>query len=246
MLSFNKIMIPCFMIKSLIIILTCSISIFANQIILVVADDFNSSKAMLERYEDGILLGDAIEVNIGRHGLGWGLSKIELEHNSSDPIKVEGDGKAPAGIFKLISAFGYEQNRSLDIAYQKVDKNLICVDDSNSDVYNQIVTLTPVEPKSYEIMRRDDHQYRFGVVVAHNTSGIKERGSCIFLHIQKSPDSPTAGCTAMSEIQLREIIGWLNIKKSPTLIQIPSSASKETLKLYPYLKKSKLLAEPID
>jgi L,D-peptidoglycan transpeptidase YkuD (ErfK/YbiS/YcfS/YnhG family) len=47
-------------------------------------------------------------------------------------------------------------------------------------------------------------------------------GSCIFLHIWRGPGQGTAGCTAMPEQNLKEIIHWLNSKSSAALlVQLP-------------------------
>ena len=90
-------------------------------------------------------------------------------------------------------------------------------------------------------MRRDDNQYELGIVVSHNKEGIKKGGSCIFLHVQKSKDAPTAGCTSMTLKNIKKIASWLDKDKKPILIQIPKSSSNEIKKLYPNLKDSKLL-----
>lgn len=90
-------------------------------------------------------------------------------------------------------------------------------------------------------MRREDHQYRLGIVVDHNKEQIKDRGSCIFIHVYKKAGASTAGCTAMGYKELEKIAQWLDPAKEPLLIQIPKSAVHEVLKLYPQLQKSKLL-----
>ena len=90
-------------------------------------------------------------------------------------------------------------------------------------------------------MRRDDLQYELGIVVEHNKKAISTRGSCIFIHVQKSKDAGTAGCTSMSLNELKKIVNWLDEKKNPILIQIPKSSSKEILGIYPELKNSELL-----
>ena len=90
-------------------------------------------------------------------------------------------------------------------------------------------------------MKRNDGQYELGVVVAHNSMGIKGQGSCIFLHVQKEEDAPTAGCTSMKLEDLKKITKWLDKDKNPILIQIPKSLTSEVKRLYPELKKSELL-----
>ena len=124
--------------------------------------------------------------------------------------------------------------------YLYTSKNLICVDDSNSPFYNQVIEANGNE-KSFENMRRNDHQYELGIMVAHNQNAIRKRGSCIFLHVKKEQDAPTAGCTSMSLEEIKKIALWLDKNRHPLLIQIPKSSSEEIKKLYPQLKSSKLL-----
>ena len=230
------------MIKSILILISIQIFLFAdNQIILVVAKDFNTSKAYLACYEDGKQVFDTIDVNIGTNGLGWGISDLTIPHKKNEHFKKEGDRKAPAGVFKLTKIFGYEKNKNFHMPYVYAQNNLICVDDVDSVHYNHMIYLKNNPPKSFEFMKRDDNQYELGIVVEHNKNGIKGRGSCIFMHVRKAPDASTAGCTSMSLENLKKITSWLDKSKNPTLIQVPKAYAKEVLKLYPELKNSKLL-----
>jgi len=223
------------MIKSFLILIICPIFLFSSQqIILVIADDFNSSHASLKFFEDDIILLEA-NVNLGKNGLGWGIGEVLLTQEQGQPLKFEGDKKAPAGVFKLTNIFGYSYASNYKLPYLYASKKLICVDDSNSNFYNHIIEANGNE-KSFEFMRRDDYQYKYGVTVAHNKRGKFKRGSCIFLHIQKDINASTAGCTSMKESTLKKIISLLDIKKEPLLIQIPQSSFKEIQKLYPQIK----------
>ena len=229
------------MIKTFLILINLQMFLLASQqILLVVGNDFNSSKATLTPYEDGKLFYKSIEVNIGKKGLGWGLGEKSLTINSNEPLKYEGDLKAPIGIFKLTNLFGYSKDNSFKMSYFYTSKELICVDDSNSNFYNQIIQAHGDE-KSFEHMKRKDGQYELGIVVAHNKMAKKRRGSCIFIHVQKSKDAPTAGCTSMPLKDLKVIVNWLDREKNPILIQIPKSRSEEVKKLYPELRDSSLL-----
>ncbi|OHE07470.1 MAG: hypothetical protein A3K14_08210, partial [Sulfurimonas sp. RIFCSPLOWO2_12_FULL_36_74] len=208
--------------------------LWANeQIVLVVSDDFSSKKAVLSCFEDNKRVFDSFEVNIGENGLGFGLGKIELAQSETEPIKQEGDKKAPIGIFTLDAIFGYEKDLKIEMPYLYANENLICVDDSDSPFYNQIIEMPSEKPNSFENMRRDDAQYELGVVVGHNKNQIKQRGSCIFLHVEKSEDTPTAGCTAMRLEDIKKIIYWLDKNKNPILIQVTKSQLNEIAKLYP-------------
>ncbi|MDF1878299.1 L,D-transpeptidase family protein [Sulfurimonas sp. SAG-AH-194-C20] len=230
------------MIKSILILIIFPIFLFSSQqIILVVADNFHVSKASLEFFEDEKLLLNA-EVNLGENGMAWGLGEVKLKQKEEDPIKYEGDRKAPSGVFKLTNIFGYAHKNSYKLPYLYASKKLICVDDSNSNFYNQIIQANG-EEKSFEFMKRSDQQYKYGVVVAHNQSAEFKRGSCIFLHIQKSINSSTAGCTSMKESVLKKIISLLDKDKNPILIQIVKSSFGEILHLYPQVKNSKFLLD---
>jgi hypothetical protein len=230
------------MIKSFLIITILQILLFSSQqIILVVAEDYNSSKASLVCYEEGKKIFGTMEVNIGKNGLGMGIGAVELPDKNPSVIKKEGDQKAPAGIFKLTSIFSYDNNLAFHMPHLHASKKLICVDDSDSNLYNKIVQMPQEPPKSFEYMKRDDRQYELGVVIEHNKDGIKKRGSCIFMHIKKSDDSATAGCTAMSLQEMQQISSWLDESKNPLLIQIPKLLQEEIKRLYPELKNSELL-----
>ena len=94
----------------------------------------------------------------------------------------------------------------------------------NSRHYNLVVDrggVRDVDWKSSERMRAVEG-YRWGVVVAHNADPpLAGRGSCIFLHIWAGPDKGTAGCTAMAQPNLEELLRWLDARKRPVLVQLP-------------------------
>ena len=225
------------MIKSFLILISLSIFLYSSQqIILVVADDLNTSRASLKCFEDGEIIFKSIDVNIGKNGLGWGLGEVELSQKQGDAHKIEGDKKAPIGIFKLSSIFGYSKKNNFKMPYLYASKNLICIDDSHSNKYNQIIPMPINKPKSFEYMKRDDLQYELGIVVKHNKNAKFRRGSCIFIHVEKEQDAGTAGCTSMKLQELQKIATWLDKKKNPILIQIPKSSLEEVLTLYPELQ----------
>ena len=228
------------MVKSFLILVICNILLFSSeQIILVVSNGFNSPKATLSCFEDGKKAFETIDVNIGKNGFGWGLGLTVLCKDEKEPLKYEGDKKAPVGIFKLESIFGYEKDLNLNMPYVHATKELICVDDSDSEFYNEIIQLPNIKPESFEYMRRDDTQYELGIVVAHNKNQIKKRGSCIFIHVQKSQDAPTAGCTSMSLKNIKRIVNWLDKSKNPILIQVPREKLNQISELYPELSLDK-------
>jgi len=165
-------------------------------------------------------VGSSIKVFLGRNGIAPADGLCKVAHTDRT-IKNEGDGKSPSGVFSIGRLFGNKKEFNPKMPYFKIAKNIHCVDDVHSKLYNKIV------PKqngytSYETMLRDDGLYNLGAVVKYNSNPtIKTRGSCIFLHI--SANRATAGCTSMEEPKLKEVLGWLDDKKKPLLIQVPEA-----------------------
>ncbi|HEY9128269.1 MAG TPA: L,D-transpeptidase family protein [Sulfurovum sp.] len=196
-----------------------------KQLIVVTTKNWTISSGVLQRYErengEWHKVGKAIEIQLGRNGLGWGIGLHDIAKDAKI-IKQEGDGKSPAGIFTLKQAFGYEPFK-IDYPYEVYTETDHCVDDVNSMFYNKIVDSTKIERdyKSHEVMKFPKDYYKYGIVVDHNgiaegSKSIKGSGSCIFIHIKSIP---TAGCTVMTENEIKEILRWLDPKAEPLLIQ---------------------------
>lgn len=133
--------------------------------------------------------------------------------------KREGDGKTPSGIYSLKITFGYDATIGTKMPYRQALADDIWVDDPNADDYNRWVKKPETHAASYEIMKRDDNLYKYGIVIEYNTSPIiKGNGSAIFLHVWKEDGIPTAGCVAVSEENIIKIIGWLDPAASPLII----------------------------
>lgn len=146
-------------------------------------------------------------------------------------MKTEGDGKSPAGIFMLSTAFGTaEKNAKINLPYTKLVEYTECVDDTNSTHYNRIVNRMQVgnfDWKSSEKMLEIRPQYDLGVFVEHNYEKQKAAGSCIFLHIWSNAETGTAGCTAMAKDNMERVLYWLDASKNPVLIQLPKEDYKK-------------------
>ena len=132
--------------------------------------------------------------------------------------KREGDGRTPSGIYRLSTAFGYENHIDTKLSYRQVTENDHWVDDSESKQYNQWITGTP-NAKSFENLKRDDDLYKYAVVIEYNTSPIKPGdGSAIFLHVWRAQDKPTAGCVATDETNVKRLLSWLDELRKPVII----------------------------
>ena len=203
----------------------------AQQMILVITPDWDSTQASLRRFErhDGQWQAVSLPqpVVIGKSGAAWGLG---LHAPQPGPQKREGDGRAPAGIFAIGPAFGYASSVATKLDYQPMTAADYCIDVSDSPLYNQIVDAGKVGAKaiagSTEPMRRDLHaagdpRYKLGFVIAHNAQRKPGGGSCIFAHLWKSADSSTAGCTAMAEPIMRELLDWIDPTRQPAFVLLP-------------------------
>lgn len=192
----------------------------APQVIVGIADDWDSTSATLTRYErkngSWVAIGDPIPAALGRAGQAWGRGL----HGDRPPIigptmKVEGDGKAPSGAFRIVRVFGYAGTANTGgLPYQTLDDSWRCVDDPASAHYNEVLDTdgVTVDWSSAEIMRRDDELYRWVIELDHNgATGTPAAGmgSCIFFHVWAGPDDTTAGCTAMDRAAIEELITWL-------------------------------------
>lgn len=169
---------------------------------------------------------------VGKNGLAWSDGLNELPSDADRLLmKTEGDGKSPAGIFSLTSAFGTaEKSVALKLPYTKLTEYTECVDDVKSNHYNKIVNRMQVgafDWKSSEKMAEIVPQYDLGVFVEHNFEKQKGAGSCIFLHIWKDAQTGTAGCTAMDRKNVEMVLTRLDPNKNPVLIQLPEDSYKQ-------------------
>lgn len=165
---------------------------------------------------------------VGQRGLGWGVG-LEDYRDRPGPVKVEGDKKSPAGLFSLGTAFGYDAPADLPdlrLPYVDMTYETMCIEDTGSAFYNQIVQEDKVAAdwNSRDRMQREDDLYKFGIFVNHNADPAEAgAGSCIFLHLWGDDHGGTLGCTAMSEGDIVSLLNWLDPDQAPVLLQVPAA-----------------------
>jgi len=212
----------------------------STQMLVVTTSDWNAVEGKLQRFERANPrkkwrpVAEPATVVVGKNGLGWGSGLIAIDDPKiragsepvKDPVKKEGDGKAPAGIFALSKVFGYAPQPlpGWKMPYVNLTPSVECVDDTTSKFYNRVVDRATVAPdwNSSEHMLRPDELYRWGIVVDHNANPPQPGGgSCIFLHIWRGAGQGTVGCTAMPKEQLESVLSWLDLARRPLLVQMP-------------------------
>jgi len=210
-----------------------------RQMIVVTTADWDAPQGRLQAYvrtaKGWQAQGEAFDVAVGRSGSAWGVGLLPAPGDSGaqqpgEPVKQEGDGRSPAGVFALGSAFGYAATADTALPYQPMLASSYCMDVPDSPYYNRIVDAevvgTDAVEGSTEPMRLDLHdpgdvRYREGFVIEHNPGAEPRRGSCIFAHLWRTPGEATSGCTAMQPEHMAALLKWLDPVQKPVFVLLP-------------------------
>ncbi|MEO6102859.1 MAG: hypothetical protein ABIP44_04365 [Pseudoxanthomonas sp.] len=216
----------------------------AQQIVVVVTPDWNANQGMLGTYErvqgKWRQVGESEPVTVGRNGSAWGMglhpnSQAHTEahlQTQPAPLKHEGDGRSPAGVFGIGEAFGYAQQADTALPYEAMQASDYCMDVSGSPLYNRIVDADSVgkeaiagstEPMRLDLHAAGDQRYRLGFVIEHNLQARRDAGSCIFAHLWRKPGESTAGCTAMADATMARLLAWLRPEQHPVFVLLPAA-----------------------
>lgn len=148
----------------------------------------------------------AIAATVGRNGI------------APKDGKREGDGRTPSGLYDLRLAFGYGPSVPTKLEYRQATDSDFWVDDPRSVQYNQWVRGKP-QTVSFEYLKRKDDLYKYGIVIEYNTQPVVPgNGSAIFMHIWKGEGEPTSGCIALSEMNIRKLLSWLDRNRKPAIL----------------------------
>jgi L,D-peptidoglycan transpeptidase YkuD (ErfK/YbiS/YcfS/YnhG family) len=172
-------------------------------------------------------VGDAWPAVVGRTGVAWGIGLHgDGAPGREGPLKKEGDGKSPAGVFAIRQAFGVAGDPPKGTKWPYASTaggDYQCVDDPGSDHYATIVDRKQVASdwQSHEEMLRPDALYTWVVDIGHNPDHVRGKGSCIFFHVWGGKDSSTVGCTAMEEPRLTALLAQLDPADQPVYVLLP-------------------------
>jgi len=179
----------------------------------------NSTARLFERTspaEAWKAISPAEPVMLGKAGMAWGIGFQQMA-SPGEPKKVEGDGRTPAGIYPIGVSFGFAA--SPRPGHIQIVRDTVCVDDPASPAYNSITSRKIVGTKVHGENMRKVSRYRRGLIVDYPTDANARGGSCIFIHIQRSPTSPTEGCIALPE---ERIAAWQDFSEpGAVLVTVP-------------------------
>ena len=111
-----------------------------RQLLLVVTPSYEATQGLLHTFTRSSTsapweyAAEPVPIAVGRAGLGWGEG-LHAEFPSDRPVKREGDGRSPAGVFNLSTAFGFPalaELAPLQFPYFQITDKQECVDDSQS------------------------------------------------------------------------------------------------------------------
>ena len=132
--------------------------------------------------------------------------------------KIEGDGKSPTGIFDLGQLYTYEASVNTSLPFIQTNAEDKWIDDPNHENYNTHIRGNTTA-KSFEHLKLSSIDYKYCMVIEYNTHPVvKGKGSAIFLHLADANYSPTAGCVAIQESDMDEILLWLDPSKQKAIL----------------------------
>lgn len=217
-----------------------------KQLLIVVTENWASTKGKLVCFEKRLngtwssVFQEHFPVLLGKNGLAWGIG---VHPTQKEKMKIEGDGRSPAGIFKVGKVYGESESlpKGSDYPYHKISEYDAWVDDPKNPFYNQHVKIEKLKDKpdwfESQRMRLGDPAYRWLIEIRHNSNLPKPGyGSAIFFHVRRTPERRTTGCTVMSINDIENLIKFLKEKKKPHYILLPRKEYDKRRPLYKFPK----------
>jgi len=205
----------------------------STQCLVGTAANWDSSEATLRLFDKSggrwQQVGGSWKARLGKSGLVWGLGLHPIPEGAR--IKQEGDWRTPAGVFRIGGAWGYAADitRHPGMPYTQITSRDLWVEDPASPSYNSHVRLDAEPATAWEKkqqMKQDDPAHALKLFIFHNVRpAIRPgAGSSIFFHIWRADGrKPTAGCTTMSEKNLRALIAALDPARHPLFVILPEA-----------------------
>jgi L,D-peptidoglycan transpeptidase YkuD (ErfK/YbiS/YcfS/YnhG family) len=201
----------------------------AQQLIVVTAPSMRSTTAILTAYEqkkDGSWreVMDSTSAFLGYGGLAPGKKRRQ------------GTGTTPTGTYEILRGFGRSPDPGTRLPYVRVDRNDAWTYNPRVPATYNLFQSANVSWSSYgsyvEMLWSYGRQYDYVAVldynlpdgkVTRNAKGVRRTdqpadtraGGGIFLHVSKG--KPTAGCISIAKPRMRQLMQWLDPKKTPVI-----------------------------
>jgi L,D-peptidoglycan transpeptidase YkuD (ErfK/YbiS/YcfS/YnhG family) len=178
----------------------------ASRLVLVTTQSMDTALATLQLFtrrsphKPWKRVSEAEPAVVGKAGLGWGYTFLDFKEGE-EPEKFEGDGRTPAGFFRIGASFGFGPSTRPGYIELKAGET-VCVEDPSSPFYNRITKRSAIGSVEADDMRSSS-VYRSGLFVEYPSDRATRRGSCILIHIWSAPDLGTAGCVGLPEARVR-------------------------------------------
>jgi D-alanyl-D-alanine dipeptidase len=177
----------------------------AHRLLLVVPDTMHSTTAHAQRFSRASPrapwrpAGGPFTALLGYRGVAWAHAFRRFAAKG-EPIKVDGDLRVPAGVFRVGRSFGFAPSRRP--GFLRLVPGVTCIDDPRSPAYNTIITRARVGWRVHGENMWRVKQYRQGLTVDYPTNRAARAGSCIFIHLWLRGAHGTHGCVALPSPQL--------------------------------------------
>ena len=145
----------------------------------------------------------------GPHALSVVLGRGGVRAN-----KLEGDGATPRGQFRLLRLW-WRGDRHLRprtlLPVRRISPDLAWCEDPADPRYNRPFRRSTGE--TGDRLWRQDRLYDLVIEIDHNSRPrVTGRGSAVFLHVARPDRSPTAGCVALTQQDLRRLLARVRSK----------------------------------
>ncbi|MFI9101943.1 L,D-transpeptidase family protein [Streptomyces fildesensis] len=165
-----------------------------------------SGAIWIKRYETSA-------ARVGSHGITNGATR------------KQGTYTTPTGTYTLTQGFGVAADPGTRMPYHRVTAADWWVEDPDSRYYN---SMRQAAQGGFPLTEAGDHgsehlinypvQYRNALVINFNTGpAVKGRGAGIFLHALGPKAGPTAGCVAIPQSVLTDVVRWADPAQHPVI-----------------------------
>lgn len=203
----------------------------ATRLIVITVPDMNSVKATMHTFERETpadatwrRAGPPEPAVVGSAGIGWAKTFSHLG-KKGEPIKMEGDKRTPAGIFRLSGSFGMEQRRLRNFVKLAPGRNF-CVRDPRSAYYGQVIERSRLRSLRGAEDMAQNATLRRGIFVDYPALPAAKAGSCIFLHVWESDATGTEGRIAVAEDRVNVLQDWIGTGFSTIAIITEDTAKR--------------------